>query len=73
VRTKWSPPRSALRQTLFGPRPSAEVVIAYGGDEPVGFALFFHNYSTFLGSAGSISRICSCCRSGAAAARDARC
>jgi GNAT superfamily N-acetyltransferase len=41
-----------LRQTLFGPHPSAEVVIAYAGDTPAGFALFFHNYSTFLGKPG---------------------
>ena len=41
-----------LRETLFGARPSAEVVIAYAGTEPAGFALFFHNYSTFLGKPG---------------------
>jgi GNAT superfamily N-acetyltransferase len=41
-----------LRQTLFGPRPAAEVVIGYAGDEPAGFALFFPNYSTFLGQPG---------------------
>jgi GNAT superfamily N-acetyltransferase len=41
-----------LRETLFGPQPSAEVVIAYAGDAPAGFALFFHNYSTFLGKPG---------------------
>ena len=41
-----------LRASLFGPRPSAEVVIGYVGDEPAGFALFFHNYSTFLGQPG---------------------
>jgi GNAT superfamily N-acetyltransferase len=41
-----------LRETLFGLRPAAEVVIAYAGDEAVGFALFFHNYSTFLGKRG---------------------
>jgi GNAT superfamily N-acetyltransferase len=41
-----------LRQTLFGPHPSAEVVIAYAGRTPAGFALFFHNYSTFLGKPG---------------------
>ena len=41
-----------LRATLFGARPAAEVLIAYAGDEPVGFALFFHNYSTFLGKRG---------------------
>jgi GNAT superfamily N-acetyltransferase len=41
-----------LRRDLFGPRPYAEVVFACLEDEPVGFALFFHNYSTFLGRAG---------------------
>ena len=43
---------AGLRETLFGPRPSAEVVIGYAGSEPAGFALFFHNYSTFLGKPG---------------------
>jgi GNAT superfamily N-acetyltransferase len=41
-----------LRQALFGPRPAGEVVLAYNGDEPIGFALFFHNFSTFLGRQG---------------------
>ena len=41
-----------LRRTLFGPRPYAEVLIARLGGEPAGFALFFHNYSTFLGKPG---------------------
>jgi GNAT superfamily N-acetyltransferase len=41
-----------LRQSLFGPRPAGEVVLAYNGDVPVGFALFFHNFSTFLGKQG---------------------
>ena len=41
-----------LRETLFGPRPAAEVVFAYEGDRPVGFALFFPNYSTFLARPG---------------------
>jgi GNAT superfamily N-acetyltransferase len=41
-----------LRETLFGAHPTAEVVIGYAGDEPAGFALFFHNYSTFLGKPG---------------------
>ena len=41
-----------LRETLFGPRPYAEVVIAEDGGQPAGFALFFHNYSTFLGRPG---------------------
>jgi GNAT superfamily N-acetyltransferase len=43
---------AGLRETLFGARPSAEVVIGYAGSEPAGFALFFHNYSTFLGKPG---------------------
>jgi GNAT superfamily N-acetyltransferase len=41
-----------LRQSLFGPRPAGEVVLAYAGDAPIGFALFFHNFSTFLGRHG---------------------
>jgi GNAT superfamily N-acetyltransferase len=41
-----------LGDTLFGDRPAAEVLIAYLGDEPAGFALFFHNYSTWLGKRG---------------------
>jgi GNAT superfamily N-acetyltransferase len=41
-----------LRETLFGSRRYAEVVFACLNGEPVGFALFFHNYSTFLGRPG---------------------
>jgi GNAT superfamily N-acetyltransferase len=41
-----------LRAALFGSRPHAEVVLACLNGEPVGFALFFHNFSTFLGQAG---------------------
>jgi GNAT superfamily N-acetyltransferase len=41
-----------LAETLFGDRPAAEVLIAYLGEEPAGFALFFHNYSTWLGKRG---------------------
>jgi len=41
-----------LADTLFGDRPAAEVIIAYMEDQPVGFALFFHNYSTWLGKRG---------------------
>jgi len=41
-----------LADTLFGKRPAAEVLIAYLGDKPAGFALFFHNYSTWLGKRG---------------------
>ena len=41
-----------LRETLFGEAPAAEVLMASAGTEPVGFALFFHNYSTFLAQRG---------------------
>ena len=43
---------AALHATLFGARPAAEVLIAELGDEPAGFALFFHSYSTFLARRG---------------------
>ena len=43
---------AGLRETLFGARAAAEVIIGYTGDTPVGFALFFPNYSTFLGKPG---------------------
>ena len=42
----------ALRETLFGDKPAAEVVIAYVDNDPVGFALWFYNYSTFLARQG---------------------
>ena len=42
----------ALRATLFGARPAAEVLIAELAGAPVGFALFFQSYSTFLGKPG---------------------
>jgi GNAT superfamily N-acetyltransferase len=41
-----------LRETLFGRRRTGEVAIAYYKKAPVGFVLFFHNYSTFLGRPG---------------------
>jgi GNAT superfamily N-acetyltransferase len=41
-----------LRETLFGKRRTTEVAIGYLGTQPVGFVLFFHNYSTFLGKPG---------------------
>jgi GNAT superfamily N-acetyltransferase len=43
---------AGLRASLFGPSRAAEVLIAYADAQPVGFALFFHNYSTFLGQRG---------------------
>ncbi len=41
-----------LRDTLFGPKPGAEVLLARQEGEYVGFALFFPNYSTFLAKPG---------------------
>lgn len=41
-----------LEKHLFGPRPMAEVLIAEHEGEAVGFALFFHNFSTFEGKPG---------------------
>ena len=41
-----------LKKHLFGPSPKAEVLIGEFEEEPVGFALFFHNFSTFLGKPG---------------------
>ncbi len=41
-----------LRAALFGPRPYAEAMIAFAGDEPAGYALYFHDYSTFRGRPG---------------------
>jgi GNAT superfamily N-acetyltransferase len=43
---------TTLRESLFGPQPGAEVLLAYENDTPVGFAVFFHNFSTFLGVKG---------------------
>jgi GNAT superfamily N-acetyltransferase len=41
-----------LRGHLFGPRPFVEALVAEDAGAVVGFALFFHNYSTFLGAPG---------------------
>jgi GNAT superfamily N-acetyltransferase len=41
-----------LREALFGARPYAEAVLACLDGEPQGFALFFHNFSTFRGRPG---------------------
>lgn len=42
----------SLRRTLFGEIAFAEVILADYQNQSVGFALFFHNYSTFLGKPG---------------------
>lgn len=41
-----------LKEQLFSDKPKAEVIICYVEGNAVGFALFFHNFSTFLGRAG---------------------
>jgi GNAT superfamily N-acetyltransferase len=41
-----------LEAALFGARPTAEVLISWSGSESAAFALFFHNFSTFLGRRG---------------------
>jgi GNAT superfamily N-acetyltransferase len=41
-----------IRETIFGPEPSASVIFAYDGDKPVGFAVFYLTYSTFVGLPG---------------------
>ena len=41
-----------VKKYLFGEQKFAEVLIAEFDDHPVGFALFFHNYSTFVGKPG---------------------
>ena len=41
-----------LRTALFGPRPAAEVIVGYAGDQPAGFAIYFQTFSTFAGKPG---------------------
>ena len=41
-----------LREQLFGAQPGAEVLVGEVDGEPAGFALVFHNFSTFLGKRG---------------------
>lgn len=41
-----------IAEELFGPQGRTEVLLAYCGDEPVAFAVYFHNFSTFLGKKG---------------------
>jgi GNAT superfamily N-acetyltransferase len=43
---------AGLREVLFGPQPSAEVLLTLEGDRPVGFAVYFYNFSTWLGRPG---------------------
>ncbi|MGB6976661.1 MAG: GNAT family N-acetyltransferase [Gammaproteobacteria bacterium] len=41
-----------LKESLFGDKPHAEVIIGYLNHQPVSFAVYFHNFSTFLGCPG---------------------
>lgn len=43
---------AGLRESLFSERPAAECLIAREDGRPVGFALYFHNFSTFRGTRG---------------------
>src|SRR3982750_4126098 len=43
---------AGLREVLFGAKPAAEVLLASEGKEPVGFAVYFFNFSTWLGRPG---------------------
>src|SRR3546814_9545623 len=53
-----------LGEKLFGPRPYAEVLIGELGGAPQGFALFFHNFSTFRSEERRVGKECvSTCRS----------
>jgi GNAT superfamily N-acetyltransferase len=44
--------KGQLVDVLFGERPAAEVLLAFEGKSPIGFAVFFHNFSTWLGRPG---------------------
>ncbi|MFA6598854.1 MAG: GNAT family N-acetyltransferase [Ignavibacteriaceae bacterium] len=41
-----------LKESLFGKKPSAEVIFGYLDDEPVAYAVYFYNFSTFIGKKG---------------------
>lgn len=43
---------AGLREVLFGAKPGAEVLLALENGEAVGFAVYFHNFSTWLGRPG---------------------
>src|SRR5689334_16668861 len=40
---------ATLKDALFGAQPGAEALLAFEGEHAVGFAVYFHNFSTFLG------------------------
>lgn len=41
-----------MRESLFAERPAAEVLLAWAGEEAIGYAVYFHNFSTFQGRPG---------------------
>jgi GNAT superfamily N-acetyltransferase len=43
---------TGLTEVLFGEKPAAEVLLAFENETAVGFAVFFHNFSTWLGRPG---------------------
>src|SRR5438094_10539642 len=44
--------KEQLVDVLFGERPAAEVLLAFEAESPVGFAVYFYNFSTWLGRPG---------------------
>lgn len=52
LRDRVTATEAALREQLFGLRPAAEVCLLYVGEEPVGFAVYFHTFSTFASRPG---------------------
>ncbi len=42
----------ALHEALFGAQPACEAIVGCDEDEPIAFAVYFHNFSTFLGKRG---------------------
>src|SRR5204863_6166184 len=52
LRDKVTSTEDDFHKALFGPRPACEAVVAALDGADVGFALFFHNFSTFVGRPG---------------------
>ena len=50
----------ALLASLFGDPPAAEALLAFEDDNPAGFAVYFHTYSTFLAGGACIWRTSTC-------------
>lgn len=52
IADRVSATEEGLRETLFGDEPAAETALAFAGEEPAGFAVFYHTFSTILGKKG---------------------